>query len=63
MLARNLGMTVVAEGVETKEQVAQLREFGCQHAQGYYFSRPVPAAAASEFLSKTYACSQAALVA
>jgi EAL domain-containing protein (putative c-di-GMP-specific phosphodiesterase class I) len=59
MLARNLGMTVVAEGVETEEQIAQLRELGCKHAQGYFFSRPVPAEAAAEFLSKTHIYSPA----
>ncbi|HJU54393.1 MAG TPA: EAL domain-containing protein [Pyrinomonadaceae bacterium] len=52
MLARNLGMTVVAEGVETEEQVAQLRELGCKHAQGYLFSRPARAEDAAQFLSK-----------
>ena len=59
MLARNLGMTVVAEGVETEEQVVQLRELGCQHAQGYFFSRPVRAEDAAGFLSKTYTHAQA----
>jgi len=42
-LGRNLGMQVLAEGVETAEQVEQLRKFGCDLGQGYYFSRPVPA--------------------
>ena len=40
-LGKNLGMKVVAEGVETPEQVSQLRAFGCEFAQGYYFSRPL----------------------
>ncbi|MDA0340485.1 MAG: EAL domain-containing protein [Proteobacteria bacterium] len=41
ILARNLRLDVIAEGVETPEQHAQLRALGCQFAQGYYFSRPV----------------------
>lgn len=40
MLARNLGMKVVAEGVETKEQLAQLRALDCDYGQGYFFSKP-----------------------
>ena len=40
-LAHNLGMDVVAEGVETVEQLSELRALGCGHAQGFYFSRPV----------------------
>jgi diguanylate cyclase (GGDEF)-like protein len=42
-MARTLSLTVVAEGVETERQVAFLREFGCQQAQGYFFARPMPA--------------------
>ncbi|HEV2861981.1 MAG TPA: EAL domain-containing protein [Pyrinomonadaceae bacterium] len=42
MLARNLGMKVVAEGVETEAQLAHLRALGCDYAQGYLFSRPAP---------------------
>jgi len=38
----HLNLTVVAEGVETFEQFAYLRELGCDRAQGFYFSRPVP---------------------
>ena len=43
-LGHNLGMTVVAEGVETRAQRDFLREHGCDEMQGYFFSRPVPAA-------------------
>ncbi|HEX8394900.1 MAG TPA: EAL domain-containing protein [Longimicrobium sp.] len=42
-LARSLGVRVVAEGVETHEQLAALRALGCDYAQGYLISPPVPA--------------------
>jgi predicted signal transduction protein with EAL and GGDEF domain len=40
-LGSNLGMQVVAEGVETPEQVSLLKSLGCEYAQGYFFSRPL----------------------
>ena len=40
-LAHNLGMDVVAEGVETEAQFVALRRLGCQYAQGFFLSRPV----------------------
>jgi diguanylate cyclase (GGDEF)-like protein/PAS domain S-box-containing protein len=43
-LAKNLGFSVTAEGVETLEQAETLKEMACDTLQGYYFSRPVPAA-------------------
>ena len=42
-LGRNLGLEVVAEGVETEDTWARLRRLGCDLAQGYYLTRPVPA--------------------
>jgi EAL domain-containing protein (putative c-di-GMP-specific phosphodiesterase class I) len=42
-MARSLKLRVIAEGVETLEEVAFLRAYRCEEAQGYYFSRPVPA--------------------
>jgi EAL domain-containing protein (putative c-di-GMP-specific phosphodiesterase class I) len=50
MLAHNLGLTVVAEGVETEEQMNQLKHLECEMAQGYFFSRPADQEAALEFL-------------
>jgi EAL domain-containing protein (putative c-di-GMP-specific phosphodiesterase class I) len=43
-LARNLGMGVTAEGVETDQQLQQVRILGCTEMQGYLFSQPLPAA-------------------
>ncbi len=40
-ISRNLGIKVVAEGIETKEQASLLRELGCDFGQGYLFARPV----------------------
>lgn len=42
-MAHNLNLRVIAEGVETQEQLARLQELGCDEIQGFYFSRPVPA--------------------
>lgn len=50
-LAAAMGIEVVAEGVETPEQVEHLRMLGCDICQGYYFSRPLPAAKFEELIS------------
>jgi diguanylate cyclase (GGDEF)-like protein len=50
-LAKSLGITVTAEGVETTEQLSQLRSVGCDQGQGYYFARPVSADRLPELLS------------
>ena len=52
LLARNLGMRVVAEGVETEEQLAQLRALSCDYGQGYLFSKPLNSAAIGRTLSE-----------
>jgi diguanylate cyclase (GGDEF)-like protein/PAS domain S-box-containing protein len=49
-LAHNLGMDVVAEGVETAEQSAQLLALGCEYAQGFYFSKAVETAEVSRLI-------------
>ena len=53
-LGRNLGLKVVAEGVETIEQVEKLQELECEFAQGYYFSVPVNAQEATDLLAARY---------
>jgi diguanylate cyclase (GGDEF)-like protein len=49
-LARELTMQVVAEGVESSEAVCELQALGCDYAQGYHLSRPLPAAALEDWL-------------
>ncbi|MFG1357752.1 putative bifunctional diguanylate cyclase/phosphodiesterase [Xanthobacter pseudotagetidis] len=51
-LGRSLGITLTAEGVETREQLRFLRAFGAHQAQGYLFSPPLPLAAAAALLKR-----------
>jgi diguanylate cyclase (GGDEF)-like protein len=51
-LGHNLGLTVVAEGVEGAEHVAALRDLGCDLAQGFHYARPMAAAAMTELLGR-----------
>jgi EAL domain-containing protein (putative c-di-GMP-specific phosphodiesterase class I) len=51
-LAHNLGFNVVAEGVETQQQGDQLRDWGCEFAQGYFYAKPLSAEAAWQFLDQ-----------
>jgi EAL domain-containing protein (putative c-di-GMP-specific phosphodiesterase class I) len=53
-LASNLGMEVVAEGIETEEQLAQLRALKCEYGQGYLFSHPVNAELAGAMMMKNF---------
>jgi predicted signal transduction protein with EAL and GGDEF domain len=52
LLAQNLGLGIIAEGVETIEQVARLAELKCDHGQGFFFSKPVDAATAGALVEK-----------
>ena len=53
-LARNLGLTVCAEGVETADSLRYLRNIGCDQVQGYYFGRPMPSEAFAELVRRWY---------
>jgi predicted signal transduction protein with EAL and GGDEF domain len=52
-LGNNLGMEVVAEGVETSEQVSLLKSFGCEYAQGYFFSKPLDSTGVARTLASS----------
>ena len=51
-MARSLGLTTVAEGVEDEAALTRLRDYGCDIAQGYFFARPMPAEELVHFLAK-----------
>jgi EAL domain-containing protein (putative c-di-GMP-specific phosphodiesterase class I) len=50
-LGHSMGLRIVAEGVETSDVLDQLARFGCDIAQGYFLSRPLPAAALETWLA------------
>ena len=52
-VAKNFNMDVIAEGVETKEQLSILKELGCENIQGYYFSEPVSDSEAEKMLGNS----------
>ena len=53
-LAHKLGLKVVAEGVETKEQLALLRKYKCDYGQGYFFARPIAAGDLPQYFAKNF---------
>jgi EAL domain-containing protein (putative c-di-GMP-specific phosphodiesterase class I)/PleD family two-component response regulator len=54
LMGKGLNLTVVAEGVETRSQLGLLRALGCDQAQGYLFSRPVPADEAGRLIQSGF---------
>ena len=54
-MAHKLNLDVVAEGVETREQALLLRQFSCDQIQGYWVSRPLPAADIERFAAQPIA--------
>ncbi len=55
-LAHSLGLDVVAEGIETEAQLAQLKNLGCEYGQGYLFSKPVDVTEATVLLGTNFYC-------
>ncbi len=55
VLARSLGMEVIAEGAENADEIARLRSLGCNYCQGNYYSPPLPAEQLEAFLEKSLA--------
>ena len=53
-LCHTLGLEVLAEGIETPEQAASLKDMGCDFGQGYYFARPLPSEEFAERLHKAF---------
>jgi EAL domain-containing protein (putative c-di-GMP-specific phosphodiesterase class I) len=49
--AKALGLSVTAEGIETADQISQLRALGCDHGQGYYFAKPLQRGSVQPFLA------------
>ncbi|MEM6446717.1 MAG: EAL domain-containing protein [Cyanobacteria bacterium P01_D01_bin.123] len=49
-VAQKLGVEVIAEGIETPQQLARLQQLGCQYGQGYYFSKPLPPQTVAPFI-------------
>ncbi len=54
LLAKNLSLDVVAEGIETEEQYAILRELKCEYGQGYLFAKPLSQADATDYIANSF---------
>jgi diguanylate cyclase len=54
-MGKTLGLGLIAEGVETADQAERLQSLGCRFAQGFYFSRPVPADEIQRMLHASHA--------
>ncbi|HNT35782.1 MAG TPA: EAL domain-containing protein, partial [bacterium] len=52
LLARDLGLSVIVEGIETAEQLEIIRKLKCQYAQGFFFSKPLPPAEIETLLER-----------
>ncbi|MFA7388613.1 MAG: EAL domain-containing protein, partial [Thiohalobacteraceae bacterium] len=52
VMAHKLGLKVIAEGVETEQQRAMLVAVGCDYAQGYFYSRPLPGREFEAFMQR-----------
>ncbi|MCI5900937.1 MAG: EAL domain-containing protein [Blautia sp.] len=53
-MSHGMGLSVVAEGVETREQLDRLRDIACDYVQGYYFAKPMPAEEYEELLKRQF---------
>lgn len=53
-LGHNLGLLVTAEGVESKEAMASLKEYGCDVAQGFFFSKPMPVKSFNQWMNDAH---------
>ena len=49
-LAQNLGMKIIAEGIETEQEASIIRDLGCEECQGFWFARPMPLEDAIKFV-------------